>query len=40
MYLQFFIAESAHCFCKLEGRIDDCECNVESVDHFNNQVHI
>lgn len=32
-------SESQHgegCFCKLEGRIDDCSCNVDTVDHFNN----
>ena len=27
---------SGGCFCKLEGRIDDCSCNVDTVDHFNN----
>lgn len=25
-----------NCFCKLEGRIDDCSCEAETVDHFNN----
>nr|XP_040576557.1 ero1-like protein [Lepeophtheirus salmonis] len=24
------------CFCELKGRINDCSCTVESVDHFNN----
>uniref|UniRef100_A0A1B0DI98 Uncharacterized protein n=2 Tax=Phlebotomus papatasi TaxID=29031 RepID=A0A1B0DI98_PHLPP len=24
------------CFCQLEGTIDDCTCNVDTVDHFNN----
>ncbi|XP_076311785.1 ERO1-like protein beta isoform X1 [Tachypleus tridentatus] len=24
------------CFCKLEGRIDDCTCSVDTVDYFNN----
>ncbi|XP_015916124.1 ero1-like protein [Parasteatoda tepidariorum] len=24
------------CFCKLEGRIDDCSCNIDTVDYFNN----
>ncbi|XP_034253391.1 ero1-like protein isoform X1 [Thrips palmi] len=27
---------SQSCFCKLEGQIDDCSCNVDTVDHFNN----
>ncbi len=26
----------AQCFCQLEGRIDDCLCSVDTVDHFNN----
>lgn len=25
-----------YCFCKLRGRIDDCSCSVDTVDHFNN----
>uniref|UniRef100_A0A1L8DUA8 Putative endoplasmic reticulum oxidoreductin-1-like protein n=1 Tax=Nyssomyia neivai TaxID=330878 RepID=A0A1L8DUA8_9DIPT len=24
------------CFCQLQGTIDDCACNVDTVDHFNN----
>ncbi|CAK9825754.1 Ero1-like protein [Anthophora retusa] len=24
------------CFCKLKGSIDDCSCNVDTVDYFNN----
>ncbi|KAB0792428.1 hypothetical protein PPYR_14387 [Photinus pyralis] len=29
--------EDEHCFCKLQDRIiDDCSCNVDTVDHFNN----
>lgn len=24
------------CFCQLEGKIDDCLCNVDTVDYFNN----
>ncbi|GAB0094785.1 Ero1-like protein [Sergentomyia squamirostris] len=24
------------CFCQLQGNIDDCSCNVDTVDHFNN----
>ena len=28
--------ESDQCFCQLEGKIDDCMCNVDTVDYFNN----
>ena len=28
--------ESDQCFCQLEGQIDDCMCNVDTVDYFNN----
>ncbi|KAL0109532.1 hypothetical protein PUN28_014534 [Cardiocondyla obscurior] len=24
------------CFCELKGSVDDCACNVDTVDHFNN----
>ncbi|XP_054000781.1 ero1-like protein [Hylaeus anthracinus] len=24
------------CFCKLKGSVDDCSCNVDTVDYFNN----
>lgn len=24
------------CFCQLKGSIDDCSCNVDTVDYFNN----
>lgn len=27
---------SDKCFCQLEGKIDDCMCNVDTVDYFNN----
>ena len=27
---------SDKCFCQLEGKIDDCLCNVDTVDFFNN----
>ncbi len=31
---------SAKCFCQLQGRIDDCSCSVDTVDHFNNmKIH-
>ena len=33
-------SDGAKCFCKLEGRIDDCACDVDTVDHFNNaRIH-
>ncbi|KAM7355313.1 endoplasmic reticulum oxidoreductin-1-like protein [Cochliomyia hominivorax] len=25
-----------NCFCELEGSINDCSCEVDTVDHFNN----
>lgn len=28
--------ETDKCFCQLEGKIDDCLCNVDTVDYFNN----
>ncbi|XP_039965693.1 ero1-like protein [Bactrocera tryoni] len=27
---------SKNCFCELKGSINDCSCNVDTVDHFNN----
>ncbi|XP_063241030.1 ero1-like protein isoform X2 [Bacillus rossius redtenbacheri] len=27
---------ASSCFCLLKGRIDDCGCSVDTVDHFNN----
>ena len=24
------------CFCQLEGKVDDCMCDVDTVDYFNN----
>ncbi|XP_054722755.1 ero1-like protein [Uloborus diversus] len=35
-YCSFEPESSGGCFCKLEGRIDDCSCNIDTVDHFNN----
>ena len=29
-------SEENQCFCQLQGQIDDCECNVDTVDFFNN----
>ena len=30
------VSGSDKCFCQLEGKIDDCTCNVDTVDFFNN----
>ncbi|RZC36623.1 ERO1 domain containing protein, partial [Asbolus verrucosus] len=30
------IRDEDDCFCQLQGKIDDCTCNVDTVDHFNN----
>lgn len=30
------IGKDDQCFCKLKGSIDDCSCNVDTVDYFNN----
>ncbi|XP_037500381.1 ero1-like protein isoform X2 [Rhipicephalus sanguineus] len=28
------------CFCLLQGKVDDCACNIDTIDHFNNfKVH-
>ncbi|KAL1428088.1 hypothetical protein MTO96_016982 [Rhipicephalus appendiculatus] len=24
------------CFCLLQGKVDDCACNIDTIDHFNN----
>lgn len=29
---------SARCFCQVSGELDDCSCDVESIDHFNNEL--
>ncbi|ERL90554.1 ero1-like protein [Dendroctonus ponderosae] len=28
--------EHDDCFCQLEGKIDECSCNIDTVDSFNN----
>ncbi|XP_077536560.1 endoplasmic reticulum oxidoreductin-1-like protein isoform X3 [Haemaphysalis longicornis] len=31
--------DAAHresCFCLLQGKVDDCACNIDTIDHFNN----
>ncbi|XP_008295107.1 ERO1-like protein alpha isoform X2 [Stegastes partitus] len=34
--LQVFRAAHGRCFCQLTGDLDDCTCDVETVDGFNN----
>ena len=29
--------EGEECFCQLKGRIDDCQCSIDTVDYFNNK---
>lgn len=29
--------QNGECFCQLHGQIDDCQCDVDTVDHFNNE---
>lgn len=28
--------ENRECFCQLTGKIDECSCETDTVDHFNN----
>ncbi|XP_077293985.1 endoplasmic reticulum oxidoreductin-1-like protein [Arctopsyche grandis] len=30
------LKDSEPCFCQLQGSLDDCSCNVDTVDYFNN----
>lgn len=30
------VGQEQNCFCELKGSINDCGCNVDTVDHFNN----
>lgn len=29
-------ASEDSCFCLLQGKVDDCACNIDTIDHFNN----
>lgn len=29
-------SESDECFCQLQGKIDECSCNIDTVDSYNN----
>ncbi|CAG9812756.1 unnamed protein product [Phaedon cochleariae] len=32
----FSVEKHDDCFCQLSGKIDECTCNIDTVDHFNN----
>lgn len=32
----FDLTTGEYCFCKLKGQINDCNCDVATVDHYNN----
>lgn len=32
----FNLNKEDDCFCQLSGKIDECTCNIDTVDHFNN----
>lgn len=32
----FNVDKHEDCFCQLSGKIDECSCNIDTVDHFNN----
>lgn len=32
----FNLDKQDDCFCQLSGKIDECTCNIDTVDHFNN----
>lgn len=32
----FNVDKHEECFCQLSGNIDECTCNIDTVDHFNN----
>lgn len=32
----FKLNKEDDCFCQLSGKIDECTCNIDTVDHFNN----
>lgn len=32
----FNVDKQDDCFCQLYGKIDECGCNIDTVDHFNN----
>lgn len=32
----FNLNKQDDCFCQLSGKIDECTCNIDTVDYFNN----
>lgn len=34
--MNFVTAHFQECFCQLVGQVDDCTCDINTVDHFNN----
>ncbi|XP_018577232.1 ero1-like protein isoform X2 [Anoplophora glabripennis] len=35
-FAYFNLEKQDDCFCQLSGKIDECTCNIDTVDHFNN----
>ncbi|KAJ8934535.1 hypothetical protein NQ318_012914 [Aromia moschata] len=35
-FAYFNLEKEDDCFCQLSGKIDECTCNIDTVDHFNN----
>lgn len=35
-FAYFNIEKQDDCFCQLHGKIDECTCNIDTVDYFNN----
>ncbi|XP_026233633.1 ERO1-like protein alpha [Anabas testudineus] len=36
LLLQLCGSADCRCFCQVTGNLDDCACDVETIDHFNN----
>nr|XP_020480820.1 ERO1-like protein alpha [Monopterus albus] len=36
LFLQLFRSADSKCFCQVTGDLDDCTCDVETIDGFNN----
>lgn len=30
------LSSGGTCFCQLQGKVDDCSCNIDTVDYYNN----
>ncbi|XP_038124765.1 ERO1-like protein alpha [Cyprinodon tularosa] len=37
LFLQVLGSAHSRCFCQVTGELDDCACDVESIDSFNNE---